>query len=286
LHARTFFDIETLQTQVLSWLERTGNGMPHSTTRKIPAHEWEIEKRYLKSWGPVDMLPSYLMRAIRKDNTFSYHGNFYSVPQGKFKNKDTNVMLWIKDGELHVHHATGTHLCKHQLAECRGTTVINNDHKRDKSLKVKELFKQTAEKFADATLAMQYFEMIREIRPRYLRDQVQAIHDAIAGKNKQLLTQVLERCISERYLGAVAFRELLAIYETELNRPQTSIAKIILLDQNSTKKADIQPDRSDINAYEHALEPIKLQNTEDENEKQNLWLLQTVASKCPGSSDP
>ena len=102
------------------------------------------------------------------------------------------------------------------------------------------------------SIIMQYFEMIREVRPRYLRDQVQAIQDAIAGKNKELLSRVLERCITERYLGAVAFRELLALYETELNRPQTNIAKIILLDQNSTKKADIQPDRSDINAYEDA----------------------------------
>jgi len=252
LHARTFFDLETLQTQALSWLQRTGNGMPHSTTKKIPAHQWEIEKCHLKPWVPVNILPSYLLRAIRKDNTFSYLGNFYSVPQGTFKNKDTSVMLWLKEDELYVHHADGTHLCKHLLAECRGMTVINNDHKRDKSLKVKELLRQTAEMFTDATLAMQYFEMIREIRPRYLRDQVQAIQNAIAGKNKPLLTRVLERCIAERYLGAVAFKELLTLYETESNRPQTSIAKIILLDHTSTKKADIQPDKSDINAYEDA----------------------------------
>jgi hypothetical protein len=218
LHARTFFDAETLQSQALSWLERTGNGIPHSTTRKIPAHEREIEKQHLKSWAPVDMLPSYLMRALRKDDTFSCHGYFYCFPQSTFKNKDTNLMLWLKEGEVHVQHANGTHLCKHLLAECKGTTVINNDHKRDKSLKVKELLRHTADRFADATLAMQYFEMIRELRPRYLRDQVQAIRDAITGKTKELLSRVLERCLTERYLGAGAFRELLALYETELNK--------------------------------------------------------------------
>jgi hypothetical protein len=252
LHARGYFDIETLQVQAFSWLERTGNGMAHSTTRKLPAHEWEIEKPHLTPWVPVKILSSYLLRAVRKDNTFSYLGSFYSVPQGTFKNKDTSVQLWLKEGALHVHQTNGTYLCKHMLAERKGTTVINNDHKRDKSLKVKELLKQTAEMFEDASMAAQYFEMIREIRPRYLRDQVQAIQTTITGKNRQLLTQVLERCIAERYLGAVAFKELLALYETELTRPKSSLAKIILLDHNSTKKADIQPDKSDINAYEDA----------------------------------
>ena len=106
--------------------------------------------------------------------------------------------------------------------------------------------------FSDATMAMQYFEMIREIRPRYLRDQVQAIKNAITGKNKQLVTDVLQRCMAGRYLGAVAFKELLALYESETNRPQSNLAKIILLDPNSTKKADVQPEKSDINAYEDA----------------------------------
>ena len=48
-------------------------------------------------------------------------------------------MLWLKEGEIHVHDANESYLCKHVLAERKGITVINNDHKRDKFLKVKEL---------------------------------------------------------------------------------------------------------------------------------------------------
>jgi hypothetical protein len=47
LYGRSFFDTETLQAQVLAWLQRTGNCMPHSTIRKIPLQEWAIEKEQL-----------------------------------------------------------------------------------------------------------------------------------------------------------------------------------------------------------------------------------------------
>jgi hypothetical protein len=252
LHARVYYDLETLQNQALGWLERTGNGMPHSTTKKIPAQEWQNEQPHLRSWMPVRIRASYITRTIRKDNTFSYQGNFYSVPQGTFKNKETVVMIWLKEGQLHIHDKDGIFLCKHAIAESKGNTVVNTDHKRDKSLKVKALLTQTANQFSNPALALQYFEMIRKEKGRYLRDQVQAIGKAIEGKNKQLVAEVLEKCVQQQYLGAVVFRELLALQEAENNYPQTPIGKIILLDPGSARKANIQPDKSDLNQYEKA----------------------------------
>jgi transposase len=252
LQSRLYYDLETLQSQALGWLKRTGNGMPHSTTNKVPAQEWLNEQPHLQPWVPISLLPAYILRAVRKDNTFSFQGNFYSVPQGTFKSKETMVMLWIKEGELHIHDQAGDFLCKHTLAETSGNTIINTDHKRDKSLKVKELLQQTAHQFANPALALQYFEMIRKEKARYLRDQVQAIQKAIAGKNRQLVAGVLEKCVKERHIGAVVFRELLAVQEAENNYPVASFGKVILLDPNSARKADIAPDRSDLNEYEKA----------------------------------
>ncbi len=82
LYARAYSDLQTLQAQSVAWLQRTGNAMAHSTTRKIPLEEWQHEQPHLQPWVSVKILPSYLFRAIRKDNTFAYLGNFYSVPQG------------------------------------------------------------------------------------------------------------------------------------------------------------------------------------------------------------
>jgi transposase len=252
LQSRVYHDLPTLQNQALGWLERTGNGMPHSTIKKVPAKEWLLEQPYLQAWAPVSLTAPYILRTIRKDNTFAYQGNFYSVPQGTFKNKDTQVMIWVTQQELHVHDQGGTFICKHALVETTGHTIINTDHKRDKSLKLKELLVQTARQFTNVELALHYFDMIRDVKPRYRRDQVQAIQKAIEGKNKQLVTEVLEKCVRERYLGAVVFRELLALQQAEKQYPEPSLGKVILLNQVSAAKANTQPDKSDLNDYENA----------------------------------
>jgi len=238
----------------MAWLQRTGNAMPHSTTRKIPLEEWQNEQLHLRPWVTVKILPSYILRTLRKDNTFAYLGNFYSVPQGTFKSKDTMVMIWLWEEELHVHDKESGFLCKHAIAQSKGNTVINTDHKRDKSLKLKELLTQTASLFLNPGLALQYFEMIRQQRGRYLRDQVQAIQKVIEGKNKQLVADVIQKCIEKKYVGAVIFRELLAFHESEKNYPSPPTAKIILLDIKNNKKADIRPDKRDLSTYEEAFE--------------------------------
>src|SRR5690606_27495430 len=96
----------------------------------------------------------------------------------------------------------GVFLCKHAVAQSKGNTVINTDHKRDKTLKLKELLAQTAGLFLNPGLAMEYFEIIRKQRSRYLRDQVLSIQKEIEGKSQQLVAEVLQKCIEKNYIGA------------------------------------------------------------------------------------
>jgi len=254
LYARAYLDLETLQSQALAWLQRTGNGMPHATTKKIPLQEWEYEHVHLQPWVPVRILPSYVLRTVRKDNTFAYHGNFYSLPQGTFKTKETQVMIWLKGDELHVHDKNNAFLCSHTLPARKGNTIINTDHKRDKSLKLKELLIHTAGMFHNPDLALQYFDMIRKEKPRYLRDQVQTIAKAIEGKNKQLVADVLQKCVEQQYAGAILFRELLELQQAEKDYPAPQLGKIILLDIANNKKADTRPDKSNLDTYEKAFD--------------------------------
>jgi hypothetical protein len=249
LYGRAYYDIATLQSQALNWLLRTGNGMPHSTIRKIPQEEWIIEKESLKPWISVKLVPSYILRYVRLDNTFSFQGNFYSVPQGTYK-KDASVKIWLKEGQLHVCDQEGVLLCKHSIAETKGNKIINTDHKRDKSRKLKDLQTDIAVLFSNPVLAAQYFELIREVKGRYLRDQVQSIREAINGRNKELVNTVLEKCVAERYLSAHIFSELLTMYEQENKTAAAPTGKIILLDPSNTRKAATKPDKRDISDYE------------------------------------
>jgi len=255
LYGRSFYDIETLQAQVIGWLERTGNGMIHSTIRKIPLEQWAIEKQHLRAWVSVNIVPSYIMRYVRIDNTISYKGNFYTVPQGTFK-KDAIVMIWLKENELHIHDEQRKFLCRHMIAQTKGNKIINTDHKRDKSKKIKELIAEIIVLFTNPGLAAQYFELIRGVKGRYLRDQLLAIREAIQGRNKELVNQVLEKCVGERYLSAVTFCELLTMHEEEDKFIAAPIGKIILLDPNNTRKAEIKPDKSDMGNYEEAFSKV------------------------------
>jgi hypothetical protein len=251
LYGRAFYDIDTLQAQALGWLSRTGNGMPHTTIRKIPLEEWAIEKAHLTPWVSVKILPAYIIRNVRLDNTISFQGNFYSVPQGTFK-KDATVIIWLKENELHIHDQQGKFLCKHPIWESKGNKVINTDHKRDKSRKLKDLILDVATLFSNPVLATEYFELIREVKGRYLRDQVQAIREAIEGCSKERVNNILEKCVQGRYLSARIFSELLTIQEEEDKSITAPLGKIILLDPTSTRKAETQPDKSDLGAYEEA----------------------------------
>jgi transposase len=249
LYGRAFYDTDTLQAQMLGWLQRTGNGMPHTSIRKIPLQEWAIEKEHLGPWVSVQILPACIMRFVRLDNTIAYAGNFYSVPQGTFK-KDTMVMLWLKENELHIHDDQKNFLCKHPLAQSKGGKIINTDHKRDKSKKLKVLVAEIAALFSNPQLAAQYFELIRQVKGRYLRDQVQSIREAIKGRNEELVNKVLEKCVAERYLSATTFSELITQHQQQDQTSTAPTGKIILLDPHNSRKAETKPDKSNLGDYE------------------------------------
>jgi transposase len=255
LNGRIYHDLETLQAEAIGWLERTGNGMPHTTTRKIPLQEWVLEKPYLHSWIPLSAQPSYLLYVVRKDHTVSFRGNFYSVPQGTYK-KGAQVRLALKGLELHIHDDRGAFLCKHLMPEGRGHSLINTNHKRDRTHKIDQLITQTAARFQDPALAKEYLERIRKERGRYIRDHVQAIAEATSQVDATLTQSVLDTCIRENYLSATLFRELLAfrLQEAQKEVPDTAMAKVILLDPHSAKKAAIQPETSSLDTYEQAFQ--------------------------------
>lgn len=253
LYGRVYHDLRTLQAEALGWLERTGNGMPHSTTRKIPLQEWGVEKEHVTPWVPVNAQPSWQLYTVRKDHTVSYKGNFYSVPQGTYK-KGAQVRLSLVGKELHIHDDQGVLLGKHLIPDSKGHSVINRNHKRDRSSTIDQLIAVTAARFPDPARATEYLQRIRKQKGRYIRDHVQVIAEAISNVETALVSSVLDSCLRENYLSATLFRELLhfSLREAQKEVPDASLAKVILLDPQSTRKAAIQPDTSSLDTYEQA----------------------------------
>ena len=86
LNARRFINQEVLNAECGAWLERTGNGQIHGTTKRIPAQEFLLEREHLQSLGPVKLsFLEYKAYHVRKDNLITWKGNRYSVPAGTYK---------------------------------------------------------------------------------------------------------------------------------------------------------------------------------------------------------
>jgi len=251
LYGRVYHDLQTLQAESMGWLQRTGNGILHSVTRKIPLMEWELEKPHLQQWIPLQMTARSEKYTVRKDHTISYKGNFYSVPQGTYK-KGAMVGLSSEGQQLHIYDIEGTVLCTHQIPEGKGNSVLNTNHKRDRSLKIDQLIVQVSSRFQDSVLAKTFFERIRKDKGRYIRDHVQAIGEAIQHQDASLVSTVLCLCMKENYLSALLFKEQLLVHSRGVQQDvvEPSLAKIILLDPQSTRKAATQPAKSSLDTYE------------------------------------
>ena len=78
LVARVLQDIPGLNEEARKWLERTGNGKVHGTTRLVPSEEFAVEKGYLKPYYGLPQPPQEQMKEyhVRKDNTVQYTGNY------------------------------------------------------------------------------------------------------------------------------------------------------------------------------------------------------------------
>ena len=126
LRGRTFTTLDALNEEAVSWLERTGNGCVHAATKLVPSEVFKREKEYLKPYTGTLTLPTVEMKSyyVRKDNTISYKGNFYTLPTGTYQGRGTLVYLELKDDKLHLFDKeTGKTLAVHTQCTGRGKLV-------------------------------------------------------------------------------------------------------------------------------------------------------------------
>lgn len=253
LYNRTYHNIETLNDEVLGWMGRTANMMPHGITKKEPFREKTIEQAFLKPYVPQTIRPTPMTYAVRKDNTISYKGNFYSLPLGTFKGKSTQVGVHVKDTLLIIADPEGDkEICRHQIPAGKGNKVLNNDHKRDKSEAIKEMLEQVAALFQDREKALQWLQMIRSDKPRYIRDQLLIIRNAIKEKETQQVERALDYCMEHSIFRATDFRSILDL-PSQQETPQGKVVRLNPLSGEAHGNARISPDKCDIQDYQRLL---------------------------------
>jgi IS30 family transposase len=209
LYNRCFSDMESLNEEALQWLARTANHMPHSSTRQQPHAEWLIEKAYLQPYHAIELKrEERLVYTVRKDNSISFKGNFYSLPLGTYKGKGSKVQLEIQEAKLFIYDEQGALLCSHAECISKGQKIINTDHKREKSAALRELIHQVCSSLEDPELGKSFLEAVRTDKPRYLRDQVLVLKQCIETYSREIISEALHYCCNHRLRSALDLKSI------------------------------------------------------------------------------
>lgn len=253
LRGRTFTNIEVLNQEALSWLKRTGNAKVHSTTKLVPAIQWEEEKKHLLPLKKTQKQKQLNIYKVRKDNTICYKSNFYSLPLGTYKDKDSSVLIGISENKLTIHTMANEQICTHNLCSAKGQTIRNTDHRREKSKTLEEYQKQVLDILGQTETAKEYLELLHKNKSRYYRDNLQYIiknHNNYTAENTR---ESLLFCIDNKLLNAGYLIKILNKKQADTRKEEEGFPQINKVGTTGkyttgTKYTDVEI--SNINQYE------------------------------------
>ena len=159
------------------------------------------EAKYLKPFFKFEFDEPKLY-SVSKDNILKYAGNRYSLPFGTYKNSETRVALKEENSFLIISSAEGVEIARHPIPETKGNFLRNANHLWDNKTKIETLIQDAVSTLHNPQMAAEYIEKIREINPRYIRDQVGRLKKAITthGVEKNLKMSHLPRnCDLNKY---------------------------------------------------------------------------------------
>lgn len=251
LNQRPFINDEVLNAECLAWLKRTANGQVNGTTQRIPAEELLVEKQHLGVLHPISLnWLAYAPYHVRKDNLITWKSNRYSVPEGTYKGQQTKV--WVKveeEGYLGLYNEQKEQIGRHKISLGKGQTIINPNHRRDRSKKINELMEQVAKLFPDQQPAQNYFAQLQKAKPRYIRDQLLLIKKSIHKSNEAYLGQALGFCQANSIYNAGDFTAVLESLSQESQAPEPQLEGLLAKPANR-KHFAATPQTSSIDDYE------------------------------------
>lgn len=267
LPGRDFINAEILNAQAIAWLERTANRKIHSTIRKSPAAELQVELSQLKTYYPVGQISVFKPYTLRKNNQVCYQSNFYTVPSGTYKGRGSKVFLVQQDTLLRIYleEFTGGKprkilIAEHTISKEKGKTIRNTNHLRDKEKSIKQMIVRVTALFSDKQKAETFLGNIHTAKPRFIRDQLQVINKVVADTGIDIAGQVLDFCLENKIFNATDFRDIaLQMYNnTETEPPANSNTpsedRQIILDPVAARLINTAPDASQIKTYENIID--------------------------------
>ncbi len=146
-----------------------------------------------------------LINTIRKDNTVLYKSNRYSVPLGTYR-PEKELKIAEQNGHIIIRDPENDQvIAEHPLCTERGKLIQNNNHCRDHSAKIEELYHHTLELLGSNEEAAVLLTGIRREKPRYARDQYHLLGKLALEK---VMKQALIYCHERELYSAVDCRDV------------------------------------------------------------------------------
>lgn len=236
---RVFPNLEAWNEKCVAWLHRTGNYNIHNTTKKRPAEVHALEKQHLR---PVSTLLSFesnlvssISRTVHKDNVIKYKSNRYSVPIGTYRPRgDNKVYLEIQGEDLIIRaELQGEVLAKHKVSQGKGELIKNRQHSRDRSKGIQAYKATIIRQFKSQENAQRFVNEVAQRYPRYVRDQLQVIQNAITHFRSEI-EEALAVCIKQQLWSANDLHDI-AQHSARLKDEKDSGVQ-----PNSVKRANAQ----------------------------------------------
>lgn len=250
---RTFTDIETLNADCISWLERVGNGRKHQTTQKIPAEVFTLERNYLKPVSTYETAVSFhsVPYQVRKDNTILYKSNRYQVPRGTYK-PGMKVLLRLEGSILtFTDMETNMIYARHMISLEKGRLIKLNHGEREQNKTLDELHQQVLLLFQDHADCEAFLFKVKEGHKRYYRDQLSLIRNISEQERlKGSRYEALEYCMSHQLFSAADFRAAIEYFSEIKQAPKQVSPKKGL----PGKYPVVNPQVRDINEYQKLME--------------------------------
>jgi len=208
---RVYQTIDKWNEQCIAWLERTGNGKVHNTTKKRPVEVFALEKQHLRLITTkiiFSSIDSSITRTVRKDNTILYLSNRYSVPLGTYK-KDKEVYIEVTDKNhlLVREEQEGSVIADHIISQEKGKLIQDRQHTRDRTKGISAYITSVSGKFEDVKMAHEFLTEVHRKYPRYIRDQLQLISKALES-DPEFANGALKECVSRQLYSANEFSDI------------------------------------------------------------------------------
>ncbi len=222
LKYRLFHGISTLNSQGLAWLDRTGNGLIHETTKMIPKVIFEQERKHLKTVASLSTKTIVPKEAIvRKTNVVFYRQNRYAVPKGTYSpGRKVRIQEDESAGTVSFFNIdTNEIIEQHIFCHEKGKYIRNTHPERDRFSKHEKLKSKVLNGFEDVENAKVFIENILSQKKRYSRDQLGLLSKLQTSYSKSKLSEALQYCMKRRLFSAVYLKDTLEYF----NAPKIEI---------------------------------------------------------------